>query len=68
MDNDVILPPPGTCSTLDSYSRRRWRGFQHIAGEFWTQRRKEFLQTLQVRQKWNNQKRNFKVGDVVLLR
>ena len=26
------------------------------------------LQTLQVRQKWNNQKRNFKVGDVVLLR
>ena len=26
------------------------------------------LQTLQVRHKWNNQKRNFKVGDVVLLR
>ena len=26
------------------------------------------LQTLHVRQKWNNQKRNFKVGDVVLLR
>ena len=26
------------------------------------------LQTLQVRQKWNNQKRNFKVGDAVLLR
>ena len=26
------------------------------------------LQTLQVRQKWNNQKRNFKGGDAVLLR
>ena len=65
---DVILPPPGTFLRPDIYSRRRWRCVQHIASEFWTWWRKEFLQTLQVRQKWNNQKRIFKVGDVVLLR
>ena len=68
MKTDVILPPPGTFSRPDIYYRRRWRCVQHIASEFWTRWRKEFLQTLQLRQKWNNQKRNFKVVDVVLLR
>ena len=68
MKTDVILTPPGTFLRPDIYSRRRCRRVQHIAIEFWTQWRKEFLQTLQVRQKWNNQKRNFKVGDAVLFR
>ena len=68
MNTDVILPPPGTFSKPDIYSRRRWRRVQHIAGELWTRWREEFLQTLEVRQKWNNQKSNFKVGDVVLIR
>ena len=65
---DVILPPPGTFSRPDIYSRKRWRRVQHIAGELWTRWRKEFLQTVQVRQKWNNQMQNFKVADVVILR
>ena len=46
MKTDVILPPPGTFSRPDIYSRRRWRHVQHIASEFWTRWRKEFLQTL----------------------
>ena len=50
------------------YSRRRWQRVQHIASEFWTRWRKEFLQTLQVRKEWNNQKRNYKDCDVVFLR
>ena len=50
------------------YSRRRWRRLQHIAGEFWSRWQKEFLQSLQARQKWNISKRNFQVGDVVLLK
>ena len=41
---------------------------QHIAGEFWPCWQKEFLQSLQARQKWNINKRNFQVGDVVLLK
>ena len=39
-----------------------------MANEFWSRWRKEYLQTLQVRQKWNNPKRNFKVGDVVIIK
>ena len=68
MNTGVILPLSGTFSKPDIYSRRRWRRVQHIAGELWTRWRKEFLQTLEIRQKWNNQKSNFKVGEVVLLR
>ena len=49
MKTSVIMPPPGEFSKLDTYSKRRWRHVQHIAGEFWSRSRKEFLQSLQVR-------------------
>ena len=68
MKSDVIMPPPGIFNRPDLYSRRRWRRVQHIAGEFWSRWRKEFLQSLQARQKWNITKRNFQVGDIVLLK
>ena len=68
MKSDVIMPPPGVFNRPDLYSRRRWRRVQHIAGEFWSRWRKEFLQSLQARQKWNISKRNFQVGNVVLLK
>ena len=68
MKSDVIMPPPGVFNRPDLYSRRRWRRVQHIAGEFWFRWRKEFLQSLQARQKWSVSKRNFQVGDVVLLK
>ena len=68
MKTDVILPPPGTFLRPDIYSGRSWWRVQHITMEFSTRWRKTFVQTFQVRQKWNNQKWNFKVGDVVLLR
>ena len=41
---------------------------QHVANEFWDRWRKEVLLTLQNRGKWNNQKRNCQVRDIVLLR
>ena len=40
---------------------------QYLANEFWSRWRKEFLLTLQQRQKWNNSRPNLEVGDVVLL-
>ena len=64
----VVMPPPGEFSKQDAYSKRRWRRVQHIAGEFWSRWRKEFLQSLQVRQIWKKRIRNFAVGDIVLLR
>ena len=68
MKTSVVMPPPGEFSKPDAYSKRRWQCVQHIAGEFWSRWRKEFLQSLQVRQIWKKGVRNFAVGDIVLLR
>ena len=35
---------------------------------FWVRWKKEYLQTLQARTKWSDKKRNFEIGDVVLLK
>jgi len=64
----VVLPPPGTFQRADVYCRKRWRQVQHLANEFWNRWRKEFITTLQPRQKWNDAKRNFQVNDVVLVK
>ena len=40
---------------------------QHLADEFWSRWRKEFLSTLQARSKWTTEKRNFKINDIVLI-
>ena len=68
MKSKVIMPPPGIFPRPDVYSRKRWRRVQHIANKFWGRWRKEFLISLQERQKWNHPKRNFEVGDIVLLK
>ena len=41
---------------------------QHIANELWSRSRKEYRQSLQERQKWNTRRRNFVIGDIVLLK
>ena len=65
---NVAMPPPGVFTKRDLYCRGRWRRVQHIVDEFWHRWRKEFLQSLQTRQKWNNKRRNFEVGDIVILK
>ena len=67
LKSKVILPPPGQFLPEDIYSQRQWRRIQHLANEFWTRWCQEYLQSLQVRSKWNNQKQNLKQGDTVLL-
>ena len=62
------MPSPGNFTTPDRYSRKQWRRVQHVANKFWDRWRKEVLLTLQNREKWNNQKQNCHVGDIVLLR
>lgn len=68
MKSNVVMPPPGNFEKADLYSRKRWRRVQHIANEFWSRWRKEFLSSLQPRSKWNATTRNFEVGDIVLLK
>ena len=68
LKSKVILPLPGVFQNADLYCRKRWRAVQHLANVFWNRWRKEYLQSLQKRSKWTEKKRNFCVGDVVLLK
>lgn len=64
----TLLPPPGKFSKVDQYVSRRWRRVQYLANEFWFRWRKEYLQSLQTRVKWNHVQRNMQPGDVVIMK
>ena len=68
MKSKVLMPPREVFSTIDIYSHKHLRRVQHISNEFWDRWRKEVLVTLQSREKWNSLKRNWNVGDIVLLK
>ncbi|KAA0712431.1 hypothetical protein E1301_Tti012968 [Triplophysa tibetana] len=67
MKSSIILPPPGNFVKEDLYLRKRWRRVQYLANEFWHRWKKEYLLSLQQRQKWHKTKRNAKVNDVVIV-
>lgn len=46
----------------------QWKYVQILAEKFWIRWRKEYLQTLQPRRKWHQERDNIKAGDVVLLK
>ena len=62
MVNSLLKTPESNLSVI--YLRR----VQHLSNEFWNQWRKEVLLTLQNCEKGNNQGRNYKIGDAVLLK
>ena len=59
--------PPGVFRGEDVYSKKRWRQIQYLANIFWKRWTREYLPLLQYRQKWNQPRRNFKVGDIILI-
>ena len=59
--------PPGIFSKQDCYNKRRWRQVQYLADVFWRRWVREYLPSLQERQKWNKKQRNFAVDDIVLV-
>ena len=59
--------PPGIFSKSDLYSRRRWKQVQYLSDVFWRRWLKEYLPSLQERQKWVKPCRNFAPGDIVLI-
>ena len=67
MKSKLLMPPPGQFQRPDLYCRKRWRRVQYLANEFWIRWRKEYLQNLQTRSKWQGKKRNAQVGDIVLI-
>ena len=68
MKTKVASPPPGVFQNEGVYSRKRWRVVQHLADSFWSRWRREYLQLLQARTKWTEEKRNLQVNDVVLMK
>ena len=68
MKSKVVLPPPGDFQRVDLYLRKRWRCVQYLVNEFWCKWKREFLQSLQSRQKWISVKRNLQVDDVVIVK
>ena len=68
MKSKVVMSPPGKFQRPDLYCGRRWRWVQHISNEFWSRWWKKYLQSLEERQKWNTWRRNFVIGDIVLLK
>ena len=68
MKTQIILPPPGNFDSTDIYHRKQWRRVQHIANEFWHRWKREYLQSLQPRQKWTRSEPDVKVGDLVLVK
>ena len=48
--------------------RSHWKRVQHLADIFLSKWRSQYLQTLQGRRKWNQERRNVSVGDVILLK
>ena len=68
MKSKVVLASPGSFQPADVYCRKRWRRVQHLANEFWTRWKKEFLLSLQQRQKWTRDRRNLLVDGVVMIK
>ena len=71
--NHILLlrqnPCSAPCELKDSDKfRARWKHVHILSNEFWTRWVKEYLPMLQERQKWLKQKRNFKVGDLVIMK
>lgn len=49
------------------YPRKRWHRVQQLPAQFWKRWRKEFLPSLNTRNKWFHPSHNLKEGDVVLI-
>ena len=70
--NDLLLLRPDNVLSPGNFVkqdalRQNWRQVQYLANVFWSRWLKEYLPTLQERQKWLVPQRNFKAGDLVLL-
>lgn len=63
-----VLTPPMTSEFDNTILPIRWRLTEHMYKEFWKKWSQDYLQTLQVRGKWQTPTQNIAVGDVVLIK
>ena len=57
----------GVFNEKDIYVKRWWKQIQYLANVFWTRWLREYLPTLQQRNKWQRDQRDVKVDDVVII-
>ena len=58
--------PPGQFCIQDCY-KREWKHVQFLANQFWKRWLREYLPSLQMRQKWHKTTGNLAKGDIVTL-
>ncbi|VDI05824.1 Hypothetical predicted protein [Mytilus galloprovincialis] len=63
----VLIPKDVSFDCKDMYYAQ-WKRVQYLSNVFWKRWRVEYLQTLQCRQKWTQERENIQEGDVVLLK
>ena len=64
----LIASPAKLLSNSSIFTLKRWNLCQKISSELWKRWSLEYLCTIQRRQKWFKPCRNYKVGDIVLLK
>lgn len=62
----TAIPEP--CYSLIKTYKVRWHKIQQLVQQFWRRWRTEYLQSLQIRNKWQKLKPNLQIGDLVLIR
>ena len=67
LQRENLALTPGCFEREDLYSRKQWRRAQFLADCSWKRWIREYIPTLQQRQKWIREKDNLKIGDVVLV-
>ena len=60
------LSAPESVDEIGFNPRNRWRWVQELISHFWRRWLKEWLPSLNTREKWTETQRDLKVGDVVL--
>jgi len=68
MKTRPLAPHPGNFVPQELYARNWWRRAQYLADQFWVRWKREYLQNLQNRSKWQKHEHNLSVGDIVLVK
>lgn len=63
--NNVVEPYQNL--DIKEMYKSQWRQVQVLADQFWKRWKSQYLQGLQIRRKWRNERSNLKIGDVVLM-
>ena len=64
---DVLVTSPDAALDFKDMYRSQWKRVRHLADVFWSKWKVQYLQSLQERRKWQKDRRNISVGDVVLM-